>query len=109
MGQIVISILLIHSSISHFAINTANLSSDLAAYLQSEVALTSQRQRDCLSILIEQLLLFYCPPQQVAYCLVVELITLPSCGCLRPILHQLLHERKEFDQCGKLVPQQQMR
>ena len=56
---------------------------------------------------MDNLLLAFCSAQQTAYFLLLELVQLES-SSVNDVLRTLLHSRREYEQCSRLVPQQQM-
>ena len=78
--------------------------SSFRAFVEAEQARQAQRRHDCLSILVDNLLLAFCSAQQTAYFLLVQL----ESSSVNDVLRTLLHSRREYEQCSRLVPQQQM-
>ena len=60
-------------------------------------------------MLTDQLFGFYGPAPQLAASLIDRIASLPDSQPYLDMLRSILHEHKEFEQCGKLIPQQQMR
>lgn len=67
------------------------------------------RLNDALNVIVDKLFVFYGPVPQLAVSLIDRIVELPDTQPIRDMLCSILHEHKEFEQCGKLIPQQQMR
>lgn len=76
-------------------------------FVEAQQARQAQRRLDCLSVLVDNLLLALCSAQQTAYFVLLELVRLES-SSVNDALRTLLHGRREYEQCNRLVPQQQM-
>lgn len=85
------------------------LDESFTSFYQREVARRDARLQDILGVIVNKLLLFYGPASQLAASLVDRIASFPREDAVLTMLHATLHEHKEFEQCAKLVPQQQMR
>ena len=97
-------------SIPHIVYDTHIITDrELVEFYEKELSARPSRLHDVLNVITDQLFGFYGPAPQLVASLIDRIAGLPDAQPLLNTLRSILHEHKEFEQCGKLIPQQQMR